>query len=721
MTIRTTGLVLLLASSPLAWAAGTPLDLPTSTISASAEAPTGVSLDQPIKTGSRLGLSARETPASVSVADRALIEARGAKDTQDVINGMTGVNASANPGYGGFVSYRGFTAGQITQLYNGIGMSYSSANRPVDAWIYDRVELLGGPSTFLYGAGAVGGSINYITKLAGREEQAVEGRVRYGSHDSSELSLGLNQALSSGPEPQHFARLDVSRTAGNGYMDRNERESTSTAFSILSDLTPSLSHTLALEYQEDKEDSPYWGSPLLNPVGGTMKIDEDRRFENYNVADGRYEQRVQWVRSIIDYQLNDRTSLQNTLYHYDAQRDYRNLENYRYNAENRQVRRSSALLQRHDQRLAGNRFELRHDRQLFGLFSQWSAGLDYSLNQLQLHPSSAFSSAPYDTVAAEHFDPGSFSTIPGVNGGLRKQRQHEVTTLAGFLENRLELNERLALLSGLRYDHLHMEVTNYGAVTPTSPAFFERTWEPVTGRIGLVYALTPAANVYVQYSTAADPPAGSLASATYSQVGLYDLTTGEQWEVGSKFDFLDGRGSATLALYQIVRRDFTVKDSSNPSLTVQAGQQTSRGIELAGKLQVTAKLLAEANYAYVDARYDEFNEAVGGQSVSRAGNSPSNVPEHVANAWLAYDIAPAWQAGVDARYVDSVFADNANTLQAPSYTLYGAFARYRVDRHSTLTARVRNLTDEVYARQAYGTLYYMGTPRSFELALDTRF
>lgn len=722
MTIRTTGLVLLLGSSPLAWAASTPLDLPTSTISATSEPPSGVILDQPIKTGSRLGLTARETPASVSVADRSLIEERGAKDTQDVINGMTGVNASANPGFGGFVSYRGFTAGQITQLYNGIGMSYSSAARPVDAWIYDRVELIGGPSTFLYGAGAVGGSINYITKLAGREEQALEGRVRYGSYDSSELSFGTNQALSSGPDPRHFARLDVSRTAGNGYMDRNERESTSTAFSILSDLTANFSHTLALEYQEDQEDSPYWGSPILNPVGRSMQIDEDRRFENYNVADGRYEQRVRWVRSIIDYQISDSTSLQNTLYHYDAQRDYRNLENYRYNADNSRLDRFAALLQRHDQQVAGNRFELRHDHPLFGLFSQWSAGLDYSLNQQELYPNSRFSATmPYDNIDPDHFDPGSFDDIPGVNAGLQKQRKHEITTLAGFLENRLELSERLALLTGLRYDHLHMEVTNYGAVTPTSPAFFERTWEPVTGRAGLVYALTPAANLYVQYSTAADPPAGSLASATYSQVGLYDLTTGEQWEVGSKFDFLDGRGSATLALYEIVRRDFTVKDSSNPNLTVQAGQQTSRGIELAGRLQVTPKLLAEANYAYVDAEYDEFNEAVNGQSVSRAGNSPTNVPDNVANFWLSYDLAPAWQAGVDARYVASVFANNANTLQAPSYSLYGAFARYRVDRHSTLTARVRNLTDEVYARQAYGSLYYMGAPRTFELALDTRF
>ena len=721
MNVTNTSLVLLISACNLAWADESSVELAPLTVEGALEQPSGILLDEPIKTGSRLGLTARETPASVSVADRAIIEERGAKDTQDVINSMTGVNASANPGYGGYVSYRGFTAGQITQLYNGIGMSYSSATRPVDAWIYDRVELIGGPSTFLYGAGAVGGSINYITKLANREEQAVQGRLRYGSYDSSELALGVNQALSTDADPKHFARFDISRTGGNGYMDRNERESTSMAFSILSDLTPDLSHTLALEYQEDQEDSPYWGSPLLRPVGDTMKIDKDRRFENYNVADGRYEQRVHWLRSILDYQINDSTSLQNTLYHYDAQRDYRNLENYTYNADNSLVSRSAALLQRHDQQVDGNRFELRHDNQLFGLFSQWSAGLDYSINQQRLHPNSKFNSSPYDTVDPDHFDPGSFSDIPGVNGGLQKQRKHEVTTLAGFAENRLELTERLSLLTGLRYDHLDMEVTNYGTVTPTSPAFFERTWEPLTGRAGLVYELTPAANVYVQYSTAADPPAGSLASATYSQVGLYDLTTGEQWEVGSKLDFLDGRGSATVALYEIVRRDFTVKDSNNPNLTVQAGQQTSRGIELAGKLQVTSKLLAEANYAYVNAEYDEFNEAVNGVSVSREGNTPTNVPDSVANAWLTYDIDPAWKAGVDARYVDSVFADNANTLKAPSYTLYGAFARYQVDEHTAVTGRVRNLTDELYAKQAYGSLYYMGAPRTFEVAVDTQF
>ena len=716
-----TSLVLMMGACTPAWAEHAVFQLPTTTISALQEQPSGVILDQAVQTGSRLGLTARETPASVSVADRVIIEERGAQDTQDVINTLTGINASANPGFGGFVSYRGFSAGQITQLYNGISMNYTAAARPVDAWIYDRVELIGGPSTFLYGAGAVGGSINYITKLASREEQAMQARIRYGSYDTSEVALGGNAALSDGPDPRHFARLDISRSASNGYMDRNRRESTSTAFSLLSDLTPQLSHTLALEYLEEQEDSPYWGSPILNPVGDTMKIDTRQRFANYNVADGRYEQRVRWLRSIIDYQLDDHTSLHNTLYHYAGQRDYRNLEHYRYNADNSQVIRGAAFLQRHDQQLNGNRFEVRHDNSLFDLYSQWTGGLDYSVNQQRLSPMSAFTSVPYDTQDPDHFDPGEFGDIPGVNRGLQTVRKNQVTTLAGFMENRLELTERLSLLSGVRYDHLRLEVNNYAEVTPTSPAFFKESWNPLTGRIGLVYALTPAANVYVQYSTAADPPAGSLATATASQLRNATLSKGEQFELGTKFDFLDGLGAATLAAYQIVRKDFSVADPNNPNSTLQAGRQTSRGIELAGRLQATPRLTFEGNYAYVDARFDAFTETVDGQPVSRKGHSPTNVPDQVGNLWMTYDLDSAWQVGLDARYVDTVYANLANTLKAPAYTLYGAFARFRVDEHTTISARVRNLTDQIHARQAYGTMFYQGAPRTFEVALDTRF
>ena len=132
-----------------------------------------------METGSRLGLTPRETPASVTVVDRSTIEARGAQDTQEILRAIPGVSAHNAPGSMS-ASYRGFTGNSVTQLYNGITVHYGSATRAVDSWIYDRVEAVGGASSFLYGSGAVGGSLNYITKTAER-------------YDFSEVQLRLGQ------------------------------------------------------------------------------------------------------------------------------------------------------------------------------------------------------------------------------------------------------------------------------------------------------------------------------------------------------------------------------------------------------------------------------------------------------------------------------------------------------------------------------------------------
>ena len=128
----------LLAGSTCAWAQDTALNLPTSYINASADQPkpaTRLDLDTPIESGSRLNLSARENPASVSVADRKTMERIGARNFQDAANALPGVNASAPPGWGGYVSYRGFNGAQISQLFNGINLQYGGADRPVGAWI----------------------------------------------------------------------------------------------------------------------------------------------------------------------------------------------------------------------------------------------------------------------------------------------------------------------------------------------------------------------------------------------------------------------------------------------------------------------------------------------------------------------------------------------------------------------------------------------------------
>ena len=710
-----------LAFTPLAATAQAPAtDTPTLQsvqVVDTAPAPNGrLNLDTPVETGSRLGLSARETPASVTVVDRATIEARGAQDTQEILRAIPGVTAHNAPGSIG-VSYRGFGSGSIGQMFNGISVQYSIAARPVDSWIYDRVEAIGGPSSFLFGSGAVGGSINYITKTAERHN-FTEGQLRLGQNDLKEVSLGLNRRLGSSDGTagaQHFARIDLNHRNVGHWVDGTRTRSTQLATSLLSDLGGGLTHTLAYEYQNEDMHRPYWGTPLLNPVTGELHVDPRTRFANYNSADGLYAQRVQWLRSVTQWRASDALQLRNTFYVYDALRDYRNVETYRFNASNSQVIRSAALLQRHDHEVVGDRIEGTYHGSIAGRKSDWAFGLDVSVNRQTRFPRSL--SGTVSTVDPYHFSTENFFDIPGMTPGFNPDRDNKVSTTALYLENRTAVASRWNLITALRHERIDLDLTNRRTVTAALPASYSRGYRPTTGRIGLVWDVAPGANLYAQYSTAADPPSGILSTASFADVmNNSELTSGRQAEFGSKLDFWEGKGTATLALYQITRRNIATQDPNNPGVTILVGEQSSKGAELSVGLRPSARWQLQANLTHVDARYDNFMQG----GVSLAGKTPTNTPATVANLWVGYAITPQLQASVGVRHVGKMYANSANTQWQSAYTLLDLGLAWKINTTSTLTGRIRNATDRVYAANL-GSQAYLGAPRTADVTLHVAF
>lgn len=696
--------------------AQTNVTMPTVEVSASTLRAGGVfDLDGPAGTGSRLGLTARETPASVSVVDRALIDERGAQDTQEVLRAIPGVTAHNAPGNIG-VSYRGFGSNSISQLFNGISVQYSIAARPVDSWIYDRVEAIGGPSSFLYGSGAVGGSINYITKVTERGEFS-EARLRLGSNRLKEVSVGLNRRLSDDADGAvHFGRIDVNHRDSDSWIDGSSSKSTQLAASIRSDFGTRFTHILAYEFQDEDVARPYWGTPLLNPTGGTARIDEDTRYKNYNSADGVYAQRVHWLRSVANWRASDTLQFTNTLYVYDALRDYRNVEGYRFNPANTAVIRSSTLLQRHDQRVVGDRFDGTYKGQLGGHRSDWAFGLELSANKQTRFPNSL--STTVSTVDPYNFTTERFFDIPGMAPGFRPDRDNRVKTIAAYLENRTVLLPSLSLVTALRKENIELDLTNRREVTATNPASFERSYHPGTGRAGLVWDVAPGAMAYVQYATAADPPSGVLSTASFADVrNNSELTSGRQAEIGSKVEFWQGKGTATLAAYNIVRKNIATQDPNNTALTVLVGEQSSKGVELAVGLQPLPQLSLQANVTRVDAEYEDFRQG----GISLAGKTPANTPKTVANAWISYSVSPVLKASAGVRYVGAVYADAVNTIQWPSYTLLDLGLSYQLDRNISLVGRVRNAGNRVHSLNTTSTMAYLGAPRTVDAMLRVAF
>jgi iron complex outermembrane receptor protein len=150
-----------------------------------------VVLDESVDTGSRLGIDARDLPASVSVVSHELIQLRGARTAVEAIEsavGMTGGTSSGSiPNY----ATRGFAGNDITVMRDGIRQNTASqSSRPLDSFLFERVEVLKGPASLLYGEGAVGGAINYVSKLPSDTFKG-EAIASMGSWDSYRVGFGL--------------------------------------------------------------------------------------------------------------------------------------------------------------------------------------------------------------------------------------------------------------------------------------------------------------------------------------------------------------------------------------------------------------------------------------------------------------------------------------------------------------------------------------------------
>lgn len=147
----------------------------------------------------------------------------------------------------------------------------------------------------------------------------------------------------------------------------------------------------------------------------------------------------------------------------------------------------------------------------------------------------------------------------------------------------------------------------------------------------------------------------------------FDLAHARQTEIGFKQMFWNQRGEWTLAAYHIVKELLTT-DPNNATRTLQVGEQSSNGLEASLDLQLPNRWALQANASIVRAEYDTFND----DGVSRKEQPPTDVPRRTANLWLSNAITDDVRAGAGVRYVDSRYADTANNVELPSYTVVDA-------------------------------------------------
>ncbi|MBI5132827.1 MAG: TonB-dependent siderophore receptor [Rhodopseudomonas palustris] len=677
---------------------------PATPAAVAASAPT-FNLGTPASSASRLNLTPLQTPASVEIIKGETIAERGQHSVIDAVTqNATGFTASPAPGNGGLsFATRGFTGnGTVMSLYDGTRMYVGAGTMtfPFDSWTAQRIEVLRGPASVMYGEGAIGGAINVISKKP-LDVQRNEAEISLDTNLTRRLAVD-----SGGPiNPNVTYRLAAIGNMSDGWVDRDKTSNVAVSGSVRVQAADNLAFTLSEDYA-DRSPSRYFGTPLLNG-----RLDESLRFQNYNVGDSSIRYRDNWTQLKTEWDVTPGVSVKNVSYYLSSHRHWKDVESYAYSPSTGNIARSSYIEIFHDQEQIGSRTDATFKGHLFGLANEFVAGFD--VNRIAFTHTNNSPYAGTSTVRTYNFDPGNFLFVSPTRPSF-----HTLTTQYGiFAENRLSLTDQLSVVSGVRSDHPTVERTDF--VTPSGS--FEKTYSAPSWRAGLVYNPIPDLALYGQYATAVDPVTNLITMTGVNRD--FALSTGKQVEIGIKQQLAGGRAEWTLAAYQIVKNNLLARDPSNPANTnpLQIGQQSSRGIEASAGFKVTETLRLDANVAVLRAKYDDFVQVVGGKAVNYAGNVPANVPQVVSNIWATWAFAPGWSANAGVQLVGDTWADNANTLVRPAYNIVNAGLMWKPDAQQTFALRVYNLFDTVYATSGGTTQWILGMPRTAELSYNVKF
>lgn len=657
--------------------------------------------------GSRLGLSAFETPASVDLITRNEINSKGDYNSIDSITRTAGLSTSSNNGNGGMqVSSRGFNGhGTTINTYDGtrLYITAGTVTFPADTWTLDRVEVLRGAGSVLNGVGALATTINYVPRTARLGEKSFDAMAAFGSYGLARGAIGGNLALSESVA----ARADVAVTTKDGYVDRAEDERTVGAVSLLFQPSSDLSVRFSVDYANINA-APYWGTPLVNGVAS-----DALRQQNYNFVDGKVKYKDLWSRMHLEWKLSDNITFRNDTFVIQADREWRNLEEYYYNSGTKLLDRMSYLGILHDQQQTGTRGDFLITGKLGSMNNRFTIGTE--TNSVELSYFNNFNTGGFDVADSVPLFGYPLVTFPRANF-TQLDYSTDTEQYGFFFDDVLALNDKLSLVFGGRFDNFDYHRINQAQITGRARREFDAGFDKFTWRAGLVYQISDTFSVYGQTSTAADPVTSPI-SINLANADFH-LSPGQQFEVGLKQQFMSGKGEYTLAYFDISKEDMVTRQPG-ATVSTQIGEQSASGLEATLRLNPTDQLSIDMNAAFIDSEYDTFFS--GGKSL--AGNTPNSIPDTTANLWVNYAPVKQWQIGAGLRYVDERFTDDENTGVLPAYTVLDAAISWQATQQITMVLRGRNLTDEedyVLSEYVPGQ-WVFGEPRSYELSVRYSF
>ncbi|EEG09214.1 TonB-dependent receptor [Pseudogulbenkiania ferrooxidans] len=676
-------------------------ELPAVRVEASQDADPTTSYTRASSTSAtKIAAPLKDVPQTVNVVPAAVLKDQNASSLQDALANVPGVSFSVGDAQRDQVSIRGFSA---------INDQYVDGVRD-DALYYrdlsnvERVEVLKGPSSVLYGRGSSGGLINRITKKP-QAEPVHELAVSLDDQGKQRLSFDIG--ANSDDDFARF-RLTGALEDSEGFRNQSFLKREAVAPSLQFNFSPNTTLLLQADYLQDKRLADqgvpgYKGKPVDVPIE-TYYGSANGRDQTANESD------VTSFTGTLDHQFDSGLKLHNVFRTYDfsLDRNYTTIASVNETTNQVTIDRTKRLRDEHG---FYNQLELSHDLDL----AQTRHTLLYGLEVGKQHKTEKLwtrkNAATYDL-----FDP-QLIELPAINTSAAPGNDNDtdIDIAALYLQDLVSLSEHWKALAGARYDHL----TQTRDDKTSKNQDLARTDNTISPRLGVVYQPTERVSLYASASQSFQPIADSFTFKQNSDQLKPEETI--NYEVGSKIDLFDNL-TLTTSVFEMTRSNIQAADPSDSNKALSVGEQRVRGLELAVAGALTPLWDVIAGYAYLDGEITQSTEKTK-IGTPFQGNKPALTPRHSANLFVKRKLPGGFNVNAGLRYEGERYASPDNLVKLPGYTRFDLGTGYS-GKSLEVNFTLKNVFDKKYYISAHSGAndYNMpGAPRTAEVTARWKF
>ncbi|EJE9076293.1 ferrichrome porin FhuA [Escherichia coli] len=677
---------------------------PAATIAARQSA-TGTKTDTPIQ----------KVPQSISVVtaeEMALHQPKSVKEALSYTPGVAVGTRGASNTYD-YLIIRGFAAdGQSQNNYlNGLKLQGNFYNDAViDPYMLERAEIMRGPVSVLYGKSSPGGLLNMVSKRP-TTEPLKEVQFKAGTDSLFQTGFDFSDALDD--DGVYSYRLTGLARSANAQQKGSEEQRYAIAPAFTWRPDDKTNFTFLSYFQNEPETGYYGWLPkegTVEPLPNGKRLPTDF---NEGAKNNTYSRNEKMIGYSFDHEFNDTFTVRQNLRFAQNKVSQKSVYGYGmcsdplYTKDQEALKASPCLSIPQSQwgHTLTRQYVIDNEKlenfsvdiQLQSKFATGSVdhtlltGVDFMRmrNDIDSWFGYAGSVAPSDIYNLDRSD-FDFGAHPNPSGPYRVLLKQKQTGL--YVQDQAQWDKVLVTLGG-RYDWADQSSFNrdYGNKS-------ERDDKEFTWRGGVNYLFDNGVTPYFSYSESFEP-----ASQTDANGDLFAPSKGKQYEVGVKYVPEDRPIVVTGALYQLTKTNNLMADPNGSLFSVEGGEIRARGVELEAKAALSASVNVVGSYTYTDAEYTT--------DTTYKGNTPAQVPKHMASLWADYTFfdgpLSGLTLGTGGRYTGSSYGDPANSFKVGSYTVVDALVRYDLARvgmaGSNVALHVNNLFDREYVASCFNT------------------